>query len=115
MLTGHGIELLDVCLGEDGVLVGSARQAREARERVEAAVREQDADRRRRELELTRQAMEARVASLRAEFSMEQEQLERLLDDAAAGRERAVQDRAEIARSRQAGRAAAQPQPRSKR
>jgi circadian clock protein KaiC len=115
LLTGHGVELVDVCLGGDGVLVGSARRAQEARERLDAAAREQDAGRRRRELEAKRQAMEARIASLRAEFDMEQEQLERLLEDDAAGRERLARDRAEVSRGRQAGVAANPPGPRSNR
>ncbi len=113
LLTGRGIELVDVCLGGEGVLVGSARRAQQARERVDAAAREKDADRRRRELELKRQAMEARVAAQRAELAMEQERLERALDAESVDRVHLAEDRAETTRSRQAGRTAAEPGPRS--
>jgi circadian clock protein KaiC len=115
LLTGRGVELVDVCLGGEGVLVGSARRAQQALERVDGAAGEQDADRRRRELELKRQAMEARIAAQRAELAMEQERLERALDAESVDRVHLAEDRAETTRSRQAGRAAAEPGPRSDR
>jgi circadian clock protein KaiC len=101
LLTEHGIELVDVYLGPDGVLVGSARREQEARERLDSEAWDQDIERRRRELDLKRQVMEARIATLRTEFRMEEEQLGRLLGDAAASRERLAGDRTETARSRQ--------------
>ncbi|MBV8199589.1 MAG: AAA family ATPase, partial [Acidobacteria bacterium] len=112
LLTDHGIELVDVYPGGDGVLVGSARRTQEARERTDAAVREQDAERRRRELEAKRQAMEAQIASLRAELTVEQERLEGQLADAAADRERLARERGEISRSRQEGLGPNPPRPR---
>jgi circadian clock protein KaiC len=103
LLTEHGIELVDVCLGPEGVLTGSARRAQAARERTEAAAREEEVERQRRELDLRRQVMEARIATLRSEFKMEEEQLERLLAEEGASRERLAQERAEILRGRQTG------------
>ncbi|MDP9122330.1 MAG: circadian clock protein KaiC [Acidobacteriota bacterium] len=103
LLTGHGIELVDVCLGAEGVLIGSARRAHQAREELDRAARSEEGERRRRELELKRQGMEARIASLRSEFSMEEEQLQRLLDNERLNQDRLAQDRTEMARSRQTG------------
>ena len=101
LLTDHGIELVDVSLGPEGVMVGSARKAQQARERRDSAAHEREADWRRQELELKRQAMEARIAALRAEFTLEEDRLGRQLGDDAASRERLDRDRAEIVHDRQ--------------
>jgi circadian clock protein KaiC len=42
LITNQGIDLIDVYLGAEGVLTGSARAAREAREKAEALRRRQD-------------------------------------------------------------------------
>jgi len=49
LLTDRGIELVEVYLGPEGVLTGSARLAQETRERAAAVAREQEVERRRRE------------------------------------------------------------------
>ncbi len=103
LLTDHGIELVEVFLGPDGVLTGSARRAEEIRERAEAAARGDEVERQRRELDLRRQVMEARIATLRTEFRMEEEQLDRLLAEEGLRRERAALERAESLRGRQSG------------
>jgi circadian clock protein KaiC len=101
LLTDHGIELLDVSIGPDGILLGSARQADKTRRSFDAAVREQEIAGRRRDLELKRQTMEARVATLEAELKAEQEMLDRLLLEEVARRDRVASDRSELARRRQ--------------
>lgn len=68
-LTNQGIDLLDVYVGAEGVLTGSARQAQEAKLADAALERQQAAERRRCELERLREALEAQVAALRAEFA----------------------------------------------
>ena len=103
LLTDRGIELVEVYLGAEGVLTGSARRAQEIRERAEAAARGDEVERQRRELDLRRQVMEARIATLRTEFKMEEEQLDRLLAGEGLRRERVAQERAESLRGRQAG------------
>ena len=50
VLTGHGIELIDVYVGPAGMLTGSARLAQEAVERDEAAAAGRRSGPRRREL-----------------------------------------------------------------
>ena len=101
LLTDRGIQLVDVCVGPEGVLTGSARRAEEARERTGIAAREEEIARQRRELDLRRQVMEARIATLHTEFKMEEEQLERLIEAEGRSRERLATERAEILRSRQ--------------
>ncbi|HYF48813.1 MAG TPA: circadian clock protein KaiC, partial [Planctomycetota bacterium] len=68
----NGIRLTDVYLGREGMLMGSARLAREAEEAAEAAIREQDFKRREAELEVRRKALQAQIAALEAAFKAEE-------------------------------------------
>jgi circadian clock protein KaiC len=68
LMSEHGIELVDVYLGTEGVLTGSARAAQETRERNAALVRQNEVARRRRELESQRQKMEAEINILQSEM-----------------------------------------------
>jgi circadian clock protein KaiC len=71
LLTGHGIELVDVYTGSGQVLAGSARLAQETQERESDLRLAQEAERRRRDLDRKRKAMEARIEAMRAEFEAE--------------------------------------------
>ena len=68
LITGEGVQLLDVYVGPEGVLTGSMRAAQEARERAGEQERRQEMERKKRELERRRAALEAQIAALRAEF-----------------------------------------------
>jgi circadian clock protein KaiC len=67
VLSDKGIDLIDVYLGGDRMLTGSARVAQEAGERAAATRRGQDHQRKMRQLARQRRAIEAQIASLRAE------------------------------------------------
>ncbi|MBE0676509.1 MAG: circadian clock protein KaiC [Bacteroidales bacterium] len=71
ILTDHGAELLDVYVGPDGVLTGSARIAKEAIEKTEQMSRLQDTERKKMALERKRKAMTARIKELQEEFEAE--------------------------------------------
>ncbi len=73
LLTEHGVDLLDVYVGPEGVLTGSSRLSQEARESAEAMARQQESERRERERRRKREALEARIAALRKEFETEEE------------------------------------------
>ncbi|MCU1302247.1 MAG: circadian clock protein KaiC [Candidatus Sulfotelmatobacter sp.] len=102
LLTPQGVDLLDVYVGPDGVLTGSSRLSQEAREKAAAMVRKQEADLRERDRERKREALEARIVSMRKEFEIEEEEA------ASSGklevaREKSVEEnRAVMARSRKA-------------
>jgi circadian clock protein KaiC len=100
VLTNQGIELLDVYVGPEGVLTGSARLAQEATERAATLVREQEMDRRRRELARKRKALDAKVAALHAEYDVDQEEARHSIDEGQAVTNRLLQDREDMARSR---------------
>jgi circadian clock protein KaiC len=76
LLTDRGVELRDVYLGPEGVLTGSMRSAQEARERSAALTREQELQRRRRELDNKRMLLEEQIRSHRARFAAEESGIE---------------------------------------
>lgn len=72
LLTDRGIGLVDVYIGPGGVLTGGARATQEAQEKAEALLQQEEIERWQASLERKRQAMEAQVAALRANFEAEE-------------------------------------------
>jgi circadian clock protein KaiC len=107
LLTDHGIELLDVYLGVDGMLTGSARAAQEAHEQAAALMRRQEIEQIQRRLERKRHALEAHIAALRAEFEVQEEELERATMQQERHEQKLVEDQATMSRLRQADGSAA--------
>lgn len=103
LLTDRGVELQDVYLGPSGaMLTGSARLVQQALEEARAVVRKQEMEAQKRELEYKRQAMDAQVAALRAEFEIVQLKARKVV---AQDEERArvlADDRVQMARQRRA-------------
>jgi circadian clock protein KaiC len=75
VLSDKGIDLVDVYLGGDRVLTGSARIAQEAQERVAMTLRGEDHQRKLRQLASKRKAIEAQIAALQAEAEAETEEV----------------------------------------
>ena len=102
LLTNKGINLLDVYVGPEGVLTGSARASLEARERSAALALQEESDSRRRDRDRRRAALEAKITALRKEFEIEDSELSlRTSQDVNHGT-RLVQDRQTMATLRQA-------------
>lgn len=78
-ITDRGLQLVDVYVGTQGVLTGSARLARERRDAARAADRMGELEARRQELEVMRASTAARVDELRAQFDREERDLARAL------------------------------------
>jgi circadian clock protein KaiC len=100
LMTKSGVELREAYLGPSGVLTGSARLAREARERQdEARVTREIEDRR---LALTRKlrAAEAQILALQAEREATELDLKTAAIQMEHRRNSAAEQRAEMARSR---------------
>jgi circadian clock protein KaiC len=106
LLTDDGLRLLDVYLGPDGVLTGSARLSQEGREKAANTFRHQDLASRKRELERKRGIFEARMSMLRGEFEVEQEVLRRSITESTLLDQELLQDRGQMVRSRDADTAA---------
>lgn len=102
VITPQGIDLLDVYTGPEGVLTGSARLAQESRENAAKRAREQETDRRRYELERKKEAMEAQIAVLRAQFDQEAARLSREIGIEESREALLVQERVAMSRIRHA-------------
>jgi circadian clock protein KaiC len=81
ILTDNGVKLTDVYVGPGGVLTGTARVSQEAMEKADAVIRRQDIERKQRQLDRKRELMEAQVATLRAGYQSDVEEIERIVTD----------------------------------
>ncbi len=99
-LTNHGIELLDVYVGADGVLTGSARLSQEAKDEAEQLLRKQDIGRKQFGLERKRDALEAQIVVLRSEFEAEESAALKMIGIEKARNEQFTQDKVKMAESR---------------
>ena len=103
-LSDRGIELIDVYLGPEGVLTGSARLVQEARSRCAERVQQQEFEQRKNESARKQQLIESQIAALRAELEAEQEQLNRVLEEHRVQQHHRAVARAAMADQRQADR-----------
>ncbi len=76
ILSDKGIDLVDVYLGGDRVLTGSARVSQEAQELAAFTTRGQEHERKLRQLASKRKAIEAQIAALQAEAEVETEEVQ---------------------------------------
>jgi circadian clock protein KaiC len=102
LLTNHGLRMLDVYLGPEGVLTGSARMSQEGREKAAGTSRRQEREGRKRELSRKAQIFEARMAMLRAEFEMDEETIQQSISESTLLDKELMQDRGQMVRSREA-------------
>ena len=115
LLTDRGVDLRDVYAGPSGALLtGSARDALEAQEKALALVRKEETEGAQRGLERKRQAMEAQIAALRAEFEVEMTEATKRIGQDQGHSEVLVGDRVSMARLRQSDVGARRKTPRSK-
>ena len=99
-LTNNGIELLDVYVGPEGVLTGSARLSQETKDEAEQLLRQQEIGRKQFGLERKREAMDAQIVLLQSEFAAEESEALKVIGIEKARNERFVQDKAKMAKSR---------------
>ena len=102
VLSSDGVRLVRTYVGAGGVLTGSSRIAQEAVETAASLAREQEIESRQRDLLRKREALEAKIQSLRAEFAAEEEEMQKLIDHGRAREDSSLVDRAQMARSRKA-------------
>ncbi|MES2892656.1 MAG: circadian clock protein KaiC [Bacteroidota bacterium] len=74
-ISDAGLDLVDVFLGENGVLIGSARETQQLEEQKSLAVRTNAISRKDREIKRKETILQAKIASLREEFESLQEEL----------------------------------------
>jgi circadian clock protein KaiC len=102
ILTNNGIELLDVYVGPEGVLTGSARLSQEAKNVAEQLLRKQEIERNRFGLELKRAAMEAQIVVLKSEFKETESEALKVIETEKAMTERFELDKKQMGESRKA-------------
>jgi circadian clock protein KaiC len=100
LLTNHGIELLDVYVGTEGVLTGSARLSQETKDDAEQLLRQQEIGTKQFGLERKREAMEAQIVVLRSEFQAEESDALKVIGIEKARNERFTQDKIKMGKSR---------------
>jgi len=96
VISGGGVDLEDVYTGPEGVLTGSARAARESRERTEKMRRALKSER-------ARIALEAGIASLNADLNRAEHELRLNALEAEESEACSAREREEISRARGAG------------
>jgi len=78
IITDKGLDLVDVYLGPEGVLTGSAREAQQLKERTGVALRDFAVSRKDKEIMRKRIMLEAKISNLQAEFESVEEELNRI-------------------------------------
>jgi circadian clock protein KaiC len=101
-LTNDGIKLLDVYVGPEGVLTGSARLSQQAKDDAEQLMLQQEIGRKQFGLKRKREAIEAQIAVLRSEFDAEVTETLRSIKYDKARIERYLRDQTIMAKSRKA-------------
>ncbi|MEA5627086.1 circadian clock protein KaiC [Nostoc sp. UHCC 0251] len=99
-LTSQGVELLDVYLGENQVLTGTARAIQESADKQARLRQQQQLANRRRELEQQRQVMQAEIAALQMQMQAQAAELNDLIQEVDVHEKRALQDQQTMAQLR---------------
>jgi circadian clock protein KaiC len=114
LITSKGIRLVDVYLGREGALTGTARLAQEARDREEAEARREEEQQLRDRLDRRRLAVQAQIHSLQQELAAEEGELRRVLERTKARKRSNDAERSALMASRRVdGRSKAEPVNRS--
>ena len=79
-ITNNGIKIIDLYLGPSGMLTGSARISQISNEKAEKLKRQQEIERKQRNLEQKRQTMNAKITELESNFEIEKEELDTVIN-----------------------------------
>ncbi len=78
LINDKGLSLVDVYLGPEGVLTGSAREAEQLREHTGKALHDYALNRKDREILRKRKVLESKISSLQTEFESVEEELNKI-------------------------------------
>jgi circadian clock protein KaiC len=101
ILSSEGIKLRDAYVGSEGVVTGSARVAQEAKDKAASLIREQEMQRRGRELERKRREIRAQIEILKDQLESETAEEGLLNRDYTAREDQVAADRVAMGVSRQ--------------
>ena len=102
LISDRGIDVVDAYIGASGVLTGSARAAQGALEKAAVLTSQQEAARRKRELERRREAIERQIGGLRSDYENETMELRRIDEQVGTSTLMLTSERAASGRLRQA-------------
>ncbi|WP_449419178.1 circadian clock protein KaiC [Phormidium nigroviride] len=101
-LTSQGVELVDVYLGQDKVLTGTARAIQELADKQATIRRQQEIANRRRDLEQQRQLIQTQITTLQMQMEAEKAEVDRLNQEENMNKVGFLQDQRIIAQLRRA-------------
>src|SRR6185437_14267075 len=78
LIDENGIEIVEVTLGPNGVLVGSAREAFNLEKNTGEVLRKNAIERKNRQIESRKTILDAKVAKLKSEFELVKEEIDRI-------------------------------------
>ena len=96
-ITSKGIKLADAYSGSGGVLTGTARVIQEALDKSSQLSRNQETERKRREIERKKQMLEAEITLLKSKYESEEADLFRSIEQETAMEDTLLRERSKIA------------------
>jgi circadian clock protein KaiC len=96
IITDKGLDLVEVYLGPEGVLTGSAREAQKLLEKTGVALRDFAVSRKDKEVMRKRKTLESKISALQAEFESTEEELNKIYMEEQLKQEILEKNRVEI-------------------
>jgi len=100
IISDNGLDLVDVFIGPDGILTGSAREAQQLQERTGVVLWDNAISRKDREIARKGMVLEAKIASMKEEFESIQEELNKTYIEEELKKEVMEKNRKEMTRNR---------------
>ncbi|RRB00829.1 circadian clock protein KaiC [Larkinella rosea] len=100
VITDEGLSLVDVYLGPEGVLTGSARESQQLLEKTGVVLHQNAVNRKDREIERKRLVLESKIASLKEEFESVQDELNKAYVEEELRKEVIEKNREQMTRNR---------------
>jgi circadian clock protein KaiC len=103
VITDKGLDLVEVYLGPEGVLTGSAREAHILLEKAGVELHKHSITRKDKEIERKRQVLESKIATLNSEFESVQDELNKIYDEERLRKDFIEKNRKEMTEMRKSG------------
>lgn len=100
LITSHGVDLIPVAVGPEGVLTGSARIQLEMEQRAQAIARQKELERKQRALLRKSKSLDNQIESMRAELAAEEEEQRSVITELHERDVRLAESRARLAEGR---------------
>ena len=100
VITDTGLDLVDVYLGSDGVMIGSAREAQQLNEVTSEVLRKHALGKKDQEIQRKRKVLQAKIESLNEEFESVQDELNKSYIEEDLRREVLAKNRKQLMQNR---------------